>query len=224
MPFSLATAAGCLADNPARAWPRVVELPRGQGRDPRRIVVVTRSHALRAQSEACIRDIYKHAFGAQNLSLPSTLLALVAGRDRLLCASGLRTAQEGFFSEIYLDMPIERILSTRCGAAVGREAIFEITTMASRSVEGSCPFLKRLALIGARAGFRWAFFTATARLRALLTRIGIPILDLGAADPGRLSDASCWGNYYAHAPRVCAVDDRWLGQAVARQVDSLPYA
>lgn len=193
----------------------------GQGR---RVVVIGSSQTLRRQAEACIRDVYKRAFGAQNLILPSKLIALVAEPDRLLCAAGLRLADEGFFSEVYLDRPIEDILSAKSGAAIARDAIFEVTTLASRNAEAAPLFLRHLAALGKRAGFRWAFFTATARLRSLLRQLGIPIFEIAPADPSRLADADRWGSYYAHAPLVCAVEDRSIAKAIARGRIGLPDA
>jgi hypothetical protein len=180
------------------------------GSDPRRVILLSPSHPLRAQAESCISEVYARMFRARNLAFPSTLLALLDGAGRPLCAAGLRTAAEGFFSEIYLDAPIDRLLSERSGRAVGRQAILEVTTLASRSVEASPVFLRRLALFGRCAGFEWSFFTATARLQRLLSRLGMPLVELSPADPRRLSGAEQWGSYYTHSPRVCAVDDRWL--------------
>ncbi|MGO8918458.1 MAG: thermostable hemolysin [Stellaceae bacterium] len=193
-------------------------------RADQRVILASLSHSLRAQAEACIRTVYKRVFGARDLVFPGTLAALVDDKDRPLCAAGLRTAGEGFFSEIYLDAPIERILSARSGRSVAREAVFEVTTLASRSAEASPRFLRHLAILGKSAGFEWSFFTATARLRALLGRLGGPILDLGPADPQRLANAERWGSYYAHSPRVCAVHDQWLEDGAARPREGLPHA
>lgn len=180
------------------------------GGDARRVVLVSPSHALRAEVERCIREVYARMFRATGLSFPSTLIAVLDDDGRPLCAAGLRTAVDGFFSEIYLDAPIEQRLSEGSGRAVARHAVLEVTTLASRSVEASPGFLRQLALFGSCAGFGWSFFTATARLRRLLSRLGMPLVDLAPADPRRLPDAARWGSYYAHAPRVCAVDDGWL--------------
>lgn len=134
-----------------------------------------------------------------------------------LCAAGLRSAADGFFSEIYLDTSIERLLAERSGRTVVRESIFEITTLASGRTEISSVFLRELALFGKSAGFGWSFFTATIRLRTHLAGLGIPAVELASADPRRVIDAERWGSYYAYEPRVCAVDDGWLdGRVVGR--------
>ena len=57
---------------------------------------------------------------------------------------------------------------------------------------------------------RWAFFTATARLRNLLRRAGIPLIELASADPRRIDDAASWGSYYQQDPRVVLVGQHML--------------
>jgi len=49
------------------------------------------------------------------------LIAFRGDDDELLCAAGLRTAQDGFFSESYLDAPIEQILGDLSKGTVDRE-------------------------------------------------------------------------------------------------------
>lgn len=181
------------------------------------LALVPRSHPLRGEAEACIAEVYERAFGASGLDFPSLLVAWADAEGRPLCAAGLRTAADGFFSEAYLDRPIERLLAARSGRPVARAVVFEVTTLASRRAEASPAFLRQLAVFGHCAGFRWAFFTATERLRRLLGGLGIPAVELAAADPARLPDAGRWGSYYSRAPRVCAVGDGWLdGAGLAR--------
>jgi hypothetical protein len=67
-------------------------------------------------------------------------------------------------------------------------------------------FLRHVVAFGERAGFDWAFFTATGRLRDLLERIGLSPLPLAIADPTRVANAETWGSYYASTPLVCAVN------------------
>jgi hypothetical protein len=197
--------------------------PLGQGfpreRRPqldRRIVIVRPSHPLRPEAEACIGDVYERAFGARGLAFPRRLIALLNDSDHPVCAAGLRTPVEGFFSEVYLDLPIEQVLTAESGRPVERSRIFEVTTLASRRSDASPLFIRQLALLGKIAGFDWSFFTATARLRKLLCQLGIPIAELAPADRNRLTDAVCWGGYYMHAPLVCAVNKEWLSLGAAK--------
>jgi hypothetical protein len=182
----------------------------------RRVVIVRPFHHLRPQVEACISDVYARAFGARGLVFPRRLIALLDDAGRPICAAGLRTPAEEFFSEIYLDSPIDELLRAAIGRPVHRCQIFEITTLASRSAEISPLFIRQLALLGKIAGFEWSFFTATARLRLLLSQLGIPFTQLEAADPARLANADSWGRYYTQAPIVCAVNRRWLDGCVSK--------
>lgn len=103
-------------------------------------------------------------------------------------------------------MPIEQILSRTAGAPVRREAIFEVTGLASRAPHRAMQFLRYVVAYGELAGFDWGFFTATNRLRSLLGAIGLPPLALAPADPSRISDAQVWGSYYSAGPVVCAIN------------------
>jgi hypothetical protein len=176
----------------------------------RRILIVRPSHDLRPQVEACISNVYEKAFGACGLAFPRRLVALLDESGHPVCAAGLRTAREGFFSEIYLDSPIEQVLLRQFGTPVARRRVFEVTTLASRTAEISPLFIRQLVLLGKIAGFDWSFFTATARLRKLLCQLGVPIAGLKTAEPARLPDADRWGTYYTQAPVVCAVNKLWL--------------
>ncbi len=177
-----------------------------------RVLLVPEQHRLRAQTEACISGVYEQAFGARDLKFPSTLVALLDHNGKPICAAGLRTAREGFFSEAYLDAPIEQVLSAKLEASIARKFTFEVTTLVSQKAEVSSVFVRQLALLGRRAGFEWSFFTATTRLRKLLRHLRIPLLQLGAADPRRISFPERWGTYYSHSPQVCAVSGHWLDE------------
>ena len=174
------------------------------------IMLVTPHHELRQETEICIRDVYENVHGANIDAFPRTLIAAIDGLGVPVCAAGLRFAECGFFSESYLDDPIDRLLSRRTGRDTARERIFEVTTLASRKASAALPFVREIVEFGQTARFEWAFFTATTRLRALLTYMGLPFEVLGRADPNRIPHPERWGNYYSCGPRVCAVDSRRL--------------
>lgn len=192
---------------PSRLCHRIAVGPR---RLDRNIRIVRPPHTLRVRVEACISDVYERAFGASDLAFPRRLVAWLDDADHPVCAAGLRKAADGFFSEIYLDSPIEQVLLMRTGETVARNRIFEVTTLASRNPEVSPLFIRQLALLGKVAGFEWSFFTATTRLRKLLCQLGIPIVELAAADPTRVANLDSWGSYYTQSPLVCAVSKQGL--------------
>jgi hypothetical protein len=169
------------------------------------IIVLTQTHPRRAEIEAFITDVYRRHYGASVPAFPPTLLALTGRNDECLCASGLRYAETGFFSECYLDGPIEKLLSEAADSPVRRERIFEVSGLASRAPHRSAQFLRCIVSYGEGAGFDWAFFTATARLRGLLRALGLPMLVLGEARRQRAQNPQAWGSYYQGAPLVCAI-------------------
>lgn len=218
MPFNHVPAgAASLSRDVPPGHPRIADFDTMAAGAHRRMTIVVHSHPLRAAAEACIRDVYERVFSARDLLLPRTLIAWVGDDGLPLCAAGLRSAMDGFFSEVYLDAPIERVLAERTGRPVVRDSIFEVTTLVSRRPDVVSAFLRQIAVFGRNAGFGWSFFTATAGLRNLLGGLGIPAFDLAPADPRRLSDSERWGSYYAHAPQVCAVGDEWLRSGDARR-------
>jgi hypothetical protein len=176
----------------------------------RQIVLVRPGESLRDRTEDCIRGVYQRAYGARIASFPELLVVAIDGKAQPICAAGLRTELDGFFSESYLDRPVEQILTALAGRNMERGRIFEVTTLASREVKSSPNFMRQIACLGKTSGFEWSIFTATSRLRMLLRRLGLPLMVLGRADPARIENAEQWGSYYEHSPMVCAVDGGWL--------------
>ncbi|MEA1647972.1 thermostable hemolysin [Nitrospirillum sp. BR 11164] len=171
------------------------------------IVALSASHPSRAAVEQLVRETYAQAYGARIGRFPRLMVATFDERGNPACAAGVRTTSDGFFSEAYLDQPIERVLGQRSGRHVHRARVFEITTLVSRRADLSAGFFHSLACRGALDGYDWCFFTATSRLRRLLARLYPPLLVLTQADPARQADAAAWGRYYESAPAVCAADD-----------------
>src|SRR6202043_4144305 len=117
---------------------------------------------------------------------------------------------DGFFSERYLDIPIEDAVSAISARTVDRSAIFEVTTLASRAPLATAQFIAEIGNFGERAGFEWSFFTLTHRLHLMVRRLGIALTYLGEADRRRIADSERWGTYYASEPKVYAVASRRL--------------
>lgn len=175
------------------------------------ILVLTQNHARRAEVENFIAGVYRGHYAASVPAFPPTLIALLGRRGDWLCAAGLRFSETGFFSECYLDQPAEVQLARASGVSVRREQIFEVSALASRAPQRAAQFLHYIVSYGEAAGFEWAFFTATERLRDLLSALGLPFLILGDADKRRVRTPDVWGSYYDCAPLVCAV-----GRSAAR--------
>jgi hypothetical protein len=175
--------------------------------------VIAPTHRLRPAVEATIRLAYQRAHGARLASFPSWL---VANTDEtgVIGAAALRFADDGFFSERYLDQPIEQLIARSAGTDADRAQLVEVGNLAAgRSGEIRVLVDGIIGLLYGQ-GMRWAFFTATARLRTLLRRAGIPLIELAAADPCRIDDATAWGSYYQQDPRVVFVGSHMLAAAL----------
>ena len=107
-------------------------------------------------------------YGATLDGFPARMMAILDERGDILCAAGLRSRDDGFFSERYLDSPIEAALGRLRGEVVRRDRVFEISTFASRSPHSVPCFIGRVIEYGEDAGFEWGFFTLTNRLSLLL--------------------------------------------------------
>ncbi|MFO1150415.1 MAG: thermostable hemolysin [Alsobacter sp.] len=167
--------------------------------------IVEPADELRQSAETLIRKTYDFQYGARISGFPYHVLAGSDPSGAVVCAAGLRFAAGGFFSEAYLDQPIEDVLGEAAGRIVRRESVFEVTTLVSACPAASALFIRRIVAHGEAAGFAWSFFTLTERLRRMLPRLGLPVVPLAPAHPARISDAEDWGRYYACNPVVCAV-------------------
>lgn len=172
--------------------------------------LLTNVDPRRRSAEELIRNIYATRYGARLETFPSRIFALFDNRDEILCAAGLRFSGDGFFSERYLDIPIEDAVRAVSIRPVNRSAIFEVTTLASRAPLATVEFIEEIGIFGEKAGFEWSFFTLTRRLHLLIRRLGISLTYLGEADRQRMTDSERWGTYYASEPKVYAAASRRL--------------
>lgn len=178
------------------------------------------SDAQREAVERSVRAIYAHRYGAHVPGFAPVLVALHAG-ESVLAAAGYRPAAAGpLFLEGYLPAPVESLIGQQTGATLQRDRIVEVGHLAaSRAGEGR----RLIQLLGphlAEQGFDWIVGTVTQELRAMLVRLGVAPLTLGAADPASFgATARIWGSYYEHHPIVLAIHlQRALRQHHVRQM------
>lgn len=183
-------------------------------------LIIAPSDAERPGVETFIRQVYAAEFGARVEAFAPLLIARYNSAGKIMCAAGLRLAEGGFFSEAYLDEPVEAALSRRTGRRVPRADIFEVTTLASRSPRELSPFIDDITAFGARAGLSWSFFTLTRRLSLLVARRHLALVHLADAAAERMEDHSAWGRYYETDPKVYAVS----GALLRRPVRGMPAA
>jgi len=137
-------------------------------------------------------------------------------------ALGFRRASEGpLFLEVYLDAPIEQVLTEQLAWQVRRARVVEIGSLAANSPQD----LIRLRCAAACELVEESdvgVAVLTQRLRKMLRRIGVTLYELAPAMPERLgSQSTCWGRYYSNDPVVCASEladaRRQLARFVARR-------
>jgi Thermostable hemolysin len=178
---------------------------KARGAPMRETIVIREADSLRGGAETFIRDVYATEYGAQLQSFPSRIFALLNDRDEIACAAGVRFQHDGFFSERYLDAPIEQALGLASRRTIARGEIFEVTTFASRAPRATAGFIESVGRFGEANGFVWSFFTLTRRLQRLVERLGHPLTHLADADHRRIPDHERWGTYYASEPKVFAI-------------------
>ena len=170
----------------------------------------------RAAVEKFICHAFETAYRAQVRSFLPTLMALERGGE-LAAACGLGHAGlHRPFLEIYLDLPVERVLAEKSGVAVARSAIVEIGNLAVARAGYARELIIHLTrhLAGRKA--EWVVFSAVPQLLNCFRRLAIPLVPLAPAERNRLApaDRETWGTYYDSAPQVTAVNVRAAHAAV----------
>lgn len=134
-------------------------------------------------------------------------------------AAGCRSAAQGpLFLEQYLDAPIEARIRQLAGQPTARSSIVELGQLAASRPGAGVALMLRLAHHLSSRGYAWVVFTATAELRGIFVRLGLPLFALAEAAPERLGDqAATWGRYYEHRPLVVCAS---LGEAAQRAVQA----
>lgn len=166
------------------------------------VILADRTHPLRGQLESMVRAVFMAEYGAHVPQFADRLIASLGDDGAPQAVAGLRFADEGLFSEVYLDGDVETILTRALGRPVRRDRIVEFSSLAAPRVGAAMPLVGAAVRFGRAAGADFGLFTATARLRALLRRTHLVAADLGPARAERLDNAAAWGSYYRHDPRV----------------------
>jgi hypothetical protein len=172
-------------------------------------ILVTKDHPARARVEALIAGVYAHEYGATVTTFADLLIALPGPDGNFRAAAGLRIGGD-FFSEVYLDQPIEEVLSKCWQPPATRDEIAEVTTLAATHPNASLALISAITSHLRSQGVRFAFFTVTERLAHLLKRVGVPAQELTIARSDRIGNAQDWGLYYAANPKVMAIHDAFV--------------
>ena len=166
-----------------------------------RVTLIPRDHDLRPAAEQLIAEVYALHYAARITTFPDTLVAMI-GDDGAHPAPPACALPPTVSSRKSIwtrrSMPCCRRCATPRSAA-RRSSRSPRWRAARRTWSGL--FLRKIIACGEAAGFEWAFFTATAPLKALLERMGLPLVPLADGDRSRVANPDDWGSYYALAPQ-----------------------
>jgi hypothetical protein len=179
------------------------------------LVLADRNHPDRDRLERAVRDVFQAEFNAYVPGFPKHLIAALGPNREPRAVAGLRFAEDGLFSEVYLDGSIEEVLPPVFGRPVSRTQVVEFSSLAAPTPGAALPLMIAAIRIALAAGASFGLFTATDRLHALLARTGLGFVDLGPARPERMANAAIWGDYYRHDPHVLAIAAESLPAAFA---------
>lgn len=189
-----------------------------------RLQAAERSDPERAELELFVAEAFHRRHGARIHSFMPTLLGLYDNAGAISAVAGYRLAgREPLFLEQYLEEPVEQALGACLPGIIKREQVVEIGNFAGAGCRPARQLAALLPTFFLERGLTWAVFTATSLIRELLTGLGVPMLELRAADRRRLAGTGNgprddWGAYYEADPRVMAacIPDA-LGLSLARR-------
>jgi hypothetical protein len=154
-----------------------------------------------------IKTVYRDIYGAEVSEFAPLLVTAKRADGEILCAAGIRTAEDGFFSEGYLTTDFSTALRTATGLEVPASEIMEVASLASTTPFPVLPMLDKMIEWGRENGKTCGVFTATAPLRRLLTRTSLSYVELAPGDISKVKNPETWGSYYDTDPKVCAFSE-----------------
>lgn len=172
-------------------------------------VLIPTNHPDRAEVEALVQGVYAREYDAKIKTFADLMIALPAPQSGYMAAAGLRIGG-GFFSEVYLERPIQEVLSDHWCPPAARLEIAEVTTLAAVHPNASHALFAGITGHLRQQGVRFAFFTVTERLHMMLKRVGIPAQELAPATIDKVNTPADWGRYYDTNPRVVAIHDAFV--------------
>lgn len=171
---------------------------------------IHRDHILRHDLEQATQGVYQRSYQAFIPEFPDHLVAVMGEDGTILGSVGLRRDEDMFFCEHYFSQPIEAELSNAFKSVAQRQSIVEVTNLAGVRPGYVFELLYEVIQFSLNLNMEFAVFTATQRLRKLLTRMGLPFQVLGVATEEDVPLSQSWGQYYEAKPYVCAVSRQEL--------------
>lgn len=167
--------------------------------------VIDRDHPLRSSVEQMVRDLFFKEYGARPATFPALMAAMFDDEGRPVAATGLRFSSDGFFSQCYLDRPVEAEISRLAGRPVAASEVVEVSSLVGLRAGAGMALVHAAIAYAYGCGARWGMFTATRRLMVALRRSGFEAVEMAKASRDRVSNPDDWGTYYLQEPVVLAV-------------------
>lgn len=168
-----------------------------------KITFLDKKHPDRYAAKAHIRKVYRDAYAADVKVFPPTLVVATNMDGHIVCAAGIRTAADGFFSDTYLDNDLPDAVLAADGKNVPATQIMEVVSLASTTPFPVLTLMDALIAWGRVRNMTCGVFTATRQLRHLLKRTGLPYIELCPASRRCVDNPESWGSYYKTDPWVC---------------------
>ncbi len=161
----------------------------------------------RKEAQDHIKGVYRNVYGAEVTAFAPLLVVAKRVDGEILCAAGIRTAKDGFFSDTYLKTDFSTVLQQVAHIDVPAGEIMEVVSLASTTPFPVLPMLDKMIEWGRENGMTCGVFTATNPLRRLLKRTSLSYVELASADVSQVSNPKTWGSYYDTDPKVCAFSE-----------------
>ena len=179
--------------------------------------IIPRDHDLRTAAEQLIAEVYALHYAAHITSFPGNAHWHDRRRWRACFAPPACALPPMAFSPSAISMHRWMKYCRACGASpVAAQKVFEVTSLASRAPHTVGPFLRKIIACGEAAGFEWAFFTATAPLKALLDRLGLPLCRSPPLNARGSQTRTPGAAITSFAPSVYAVHREVVGACVGK--------
>lgn len=151
-----------------------------------------------------IDEQFRAHFGAQVPDDAPRLLGIFDPGGELVAAFGIRTSEDGFFSEHYLDVPLDIALCAKTGETYDLAKVAEVTHFAIDNPRVFKHIVPLMANGLSRLNFDHVVCTATGCLVRYFARRHLTPTILTVARATDLPDSvrNCWGSYYLKDPAV----------------------
>lgn len=168
--------------------------------------LVKRSDSQRPSIENFIASGFAKAYQADVHSFMPNLLG-VSRDGKWQAVLGLRSAVgTRLFIEHYLAAPVEQLLAAQ-DLKAERFQLIEIGHLYAINRQSLLQLFVLMAYALDQLNYRYLLCAATTQVRAILSRHGIELTELGEAKAEALGEeAASWGSYYDTNPKVCVMD------------------